>query len=225
MWFGDGMDPVVEWTLAQERVIELVSGAPDTAVRVPACPEWTVLELFSHMVGLGSDVIAGDEPQDHNDAWTAAQVARRRDRGVPQLVAEWRKVAEPLRQWMRERGPRPLADVIIHEQDLRGALRTPGAEDTPGLHAIRDRFTERVAAKLPAGPSVALVGQTWTWTPAGTVAEAPVVLRASDFDLARAVMGRRSAAQLRAWTERGDLTPHLSAFASLGPLPEVDLQS
>jgi hypothetical protein len=35
---------------------------------------------------------------------------------------------------------------------------------------------------------------------------------------------RRSAAQLLSWTERGDLEPHLDAFALLGPLPAVDLR-
>jgi hypothetical protein len=49
------------------------------------------------------------------------------------------------------------------------------------------------------------------------------VVSASDFDLARALVTRRSAAQLRAWTERGDLTAHLPAFALLGPLPTTDL--
>ena len=50
-----------------------------------------------------------------------------------------------------------------------------------------------------------------------------VVVQASDFDLARALVTRRSAAQLRSWTVRGDVTPYLDAFAMLGPLPSADL--
>jgi hypothetical protein len=46
---------------------------------------------------------------------------------------------------------------------------------------------------------------------------------ASDFDLTRALMTRRSAAQLRAWTRRGDIEPYLPAFATLGDLPTADL--
>ena len=42
-------------------------------------------------------------------------------------------------------------------------------------------------------------------------------------DLARALVTRRSAAQLRAWTVRGDVAPYLDAFAMLGPLPAADL--
>ena len=57
----------------------------------------------------------------------------------------------------------------------------------------------------------------------GSAEEAEVVLRASDFDLARALVTRRSANQLRSWTVRGDVTPYLDAFAMLGPLPSADL--
>jgi hypothetical protein len=57
----------------------------------------------------------------------------------------------------------------------------------------------------------------------GSADDAEVVLRSSDFDLARALVTRRSAAQLRSWTVRGDVTPYLDAFAMLGPLPTTDL--
>jgi hypothetical protein len=50
-----------------------------------------------------------------------------------------------------------------------------------------------------------------------------VVVRAPDFELARALMARRSAAQLRSWTVTGDVAPYLAAFATLGTLPSSDL--
>ncbi|HEX5401297.1 MAG TPA: maleylpyruvate isomerase family mycothiol-dependent enzyme [Pseudonocardiaceae bacterium] len=216
------MDPIDEWTKAQQRVITLVAQAtPEQVARpVPACPDWSVRDLFSHMVGLGADVVAGNEPDDHNEAWTSAQVRSRADHDVPTLVAEWRQVAGPLTDWMRERGPRPLNDVIIHEQDIRGALGVPGAQDTPALAAIRDVFAGRFAARLGDVPAIALVGPGWRWMSAS---DPEVVVSASDFDLARALVTRRSAAQLRAWTTRGDITAHLPAFALLGALPDADL--
>jgi uncharacterized protein (TIGR03083 family) len=215
-------DPIEEWSRAQRRVIELVTPlTPAQAqLRVPACPDWTVRDLFSHMVGLGSDVVAGDEPDDHNAAWTDRQVAQRRDHDIAALVAEWERTAAHLVEWMQARGPRPLGDVIIHEQDLRGALGVPGGQDSGGVALIRDRFAPRFAAALPAGVAVALAGDRWTW---GDPATADVVVRASDFDLARALVTRRSAAQLRAWTVRGDVAPALGAFALLGSLPAADL--
>ena len=219
------VDAVAEWGRAQQRVIELVVDLPPdrAATTVPACPDWSIRDLLSHMVGLGVDVVAGDEPDDHNEAWTARQVEARRDRDVAALVAEWREVADPLRGWMRANTTRPLNDVIIHEQDLRGALGVPGGQDTDGLHAIRDRFIGRLAPRVADLPPIALVGERWSWVSQGPVDDAAVIVRAPDFDLARALVTRRSAAQLRAWTARGDVTPYLEAFAMLGSLPSTDL--
>lgn len=218
-------DDIAEWSRAQQRVIALVSGltAERAETTVPACPDWTVRDLLSHMVGLGADVLAGDEPDDHNEEWTARQVDARRGRDVAALVAEWEVVAEPLCAWMAEHGTRPLGDVTIHEQDLRGALGVPGGRDTPAMAALRDRFVGRFAPRLAGLPPIALVGEQWSWCSAGEPADAAVELRAGDFDLARALMTRRSADQLRAWTVRGDVEPYLDAFATLGPLPERDL--
>ena len=100
------MDGIVEWVDAQRRVIDLVGGldAQQGERRVPACPDWTVRDLFSHMVGLGVDVLAGDEPNDHNATWTQRQVDERRGHDLPTLVEEWRGVTEPMQAYMRERG-------------------------------------------------------------------------------------------------------------------------
>ena len=45
------------------------------------------------------------------------------------------------------------------------------------------------------------------------------MVAAPDFELARALLARRSADQIRAWTRSGDVEPVLDAFATLGPLP------
>jgi uncharacterized protein (TIGR03083 family) len=219
------VDEIAEWSRAQERVIALMAAATGEHVErtVPACPDWTARDLFAHMVGLGADVVAGDEPDDHNPDWTAKQVEQRRGRSVADLVTEWRETAAPLREWMAEHGTRPLGDVVIHEQDLRGALGVPGGQDTDGLAAIRDRFAARVGGRLPEGTTLGLVGETWSWASDGGDPErADVVVAAPDFELARAVLARRSADQLRAWARSGDVGPLLDAFATLGPLPEDD---
>ena len=219
------VDAVEEWSRAQQRVIDLVADLPPerAELRVPACPDWTVRDLLSHMVGLGVDVVADDEPDDHNETWTGRQVQTRRGHDVAALVAEWQAVAGPLRDWMRANNVRPLGDVIIHEQDLRGALGVPGGQDSDGVRAIRERFVGRFAPRVADLPPIALVGETWTWVSRGSAEDAEVVLQASDFDLARALVTRRSANQLRSWTVRGDVTPYLDAFAMLGPLPAADL--
>ena len=217
------VDPIAEWSAAQQRVSELVAPLDDAgaATTVPACPDWSVRELLSHMVGLGADVLGGDEPDDHNSTWTQRQVEQRRGRSVAELLAEWDGLADGLRAWMGEHGPRPLGDVVIHEQDIRGALGVSGAHGTAGLRAIRDRMVGAFGGRLDGLPSVALRSDSWTWS--STDGDADVVIEASEFDLSRALVSRRSAAQLRAWTTHGDISPLLGAFAGLGPLPEHDL--
>jgi uncharacterized protein (TIGR03083 family) len=219
------MDAIEEWTRAQGRVIALVQSLSATAahVLVPSCPDWTVRELLSHMVGLDVDVLAGDEPDDHNSTWTQRQVDERAAHDTETIVAEWLTTTAPLQRWMADNSTRPLGDVVIHEQDLRGALNAPGARDTDGLAALRDRMAAGFAAGVAqAGlPTVALVSDSWSFS-AGD-GEPAVTITASEYDLTRALMSRRSATQLRKWTVRGNLEPYLAVFAALGPLPETDL--
>jgi uncharacterized protein (TIGR03083 family) len=219
------VDPVRAWRDAFERVCALVESldADGLAATVPACPDWTVRDLFSHMVGLGADVLAGDEPDDHNSAWTQRQVEARRGRSAADLLAEWRGLADPLMDWMQEHGSRPLNDVVVHEQDLRGAVGVAGGRDSDGLRIVRDRMAGRFAAALGGLPPIALVSGEWTWCSQGEVGDAVVVVEADAFDLARALTSRRTADQLRSWTRRGDVAPYLDAFASLGPLPAAPL--
>ncbi len=216
------MDEVAAWQEAQQRVCDLVEGVdPERMERkVPATPDWTGRDLLSHMVGLGADVLAGDEPDDHNPDWTQAQVDARRDRSAAELVEEWRGLADDLVAWMRENGARPLGDVVIHEQDLRGCLEESGARDTAEFGLVRDRMAKRFASSLDEPSALALVGEQWSL---GDPDSADVVVQASDFDLGRALMSRRTADQLRSWTVRGDLTPYLKSFEVLGPLADEDL--
>ncbi len=215
------MDAIAEWGAARDRVAGLVRNA-DGERAVPACPDWSVRQLLAHMVGLGVDVVAGDEPDDHNATWTQRQVDTRADASIADLLAEWAAVADPLVGWMREHTTRPLNDVIIHEQDLRGALDESGARDTAGLEIVRDRILDRFANRLAGRAPVVLDADGWSWTSPGA-GDPALVVSASAFDLARAVMSRRSAAQLRSWTTHGDLDSYLEAFQVLGPLPVVDL--
>ena len=218
------MDPIEEWTQAQQRVIGLVAGLSSTQAEtvVPACPAWTVRDLLSHMIGLDADVIGGDEPDDHNAAWTQRQVDVRTGRDVATLLDEWHGLADPLREWMGKNGTRPLGDIVIHEQDLRGALGVPGAQATPGLHSLRDRMLGGFAKRVDGLAAITLAGTDWHWSSSGE-ADGAVVVGAADFDLIRALMSRRSEAQLRRWAQGGDIGPYLPAFGALGPLPDIDL--
>ena len=219
------MDAITEWTNAQGRVVELVESLneAETQQAVPACPAWTVTQLLAHMVGLNADVLAGDEPDDHNSAWTQRQVEARAARSPADLVAEWLPLTQPMQDWMRDRGSRPLNDVVIHEQDMRGAVGRPGGRDTDGLVAVRDLMAQRLATRVRAAklPPVQLRSPAWIFSTGD--GQPGLELFASDFDLARALMTRRTADQLRQWSRAGQVDPYLPVFAGLGPLPDRPL--
>ena len=219
------MDAIAEWTNAQRRVLELVESLSDEQCQlgVPACPAWTVTQLLAHMVGLNADVLAGDEPDDHNPAWTRRQVDQRAGRDTTDLITEWRSLTGPMQDWMRQHGVRPLSDVVIHEQDLRGAVGRPGGRDSDGLAAVRDTMAERLAAQIRRAklPPVQLQSPDWMFSTGD--GEPGLELSAPTFDLTRALMTRRTADQLRAWARSGDIGPYLTIFGGLGPLPDRPL--
>lgn len=223
----DDEQRIAQWQAAYERVRALVAEVDPEALeaRVPACPGWTGRELLAHMVGLGADVVDGDEPDDHNEDWTQAQVDARADRTPAQLLEEWDATAPRLVTWMRARGTRPLNDVVIHEQDLRGALGRPGGRGSQGLATVRQVMAGRLGAKVEGLPPLALVAtdEDWSWCSDGPVEDAAVRVEASGFDLGRALVSRRTPQQLASWTVTGDVSAYLPAFAHLGPPPEAPL--
>lgn len=215
-----------EWRAGHERVCALVGQVaaerPDDLEQpVPATPDWSARQLLAHMVGLGVDVLAGDEPDDHHPGWTRAQVDARATSSPADLVAEWRSVAEELETYLREQSPRPLGDLLIHEQDLRGALGRPGARDTEGLAVVRATMAGRLGVAVRAAGLAPLVLEQedgpWRWSSAD--GRPGAVLRADGLDLFRAVTSRRTAAQLEGYRADGDLEPYLPHLALLGPLP------
>src|SRR5206468_11407241 len=80
--------------------------------RVPACPEWTVTDVMSHLAGGVVDVTSGkaaelrginlmDQWRDQDvatarDLMTARQVRERRGRSIESIVDEWRDATESL---------------------------------------------------------------------------------------------------------------------------------
>jgi uncharacterized protein (TIGR03083 family) len=217
-------DPVAEgphaaaYRAAQTRVFGLVAdldGDTAAARMVPATPAWTVHDLLAHLAGVPVDVAAGRTPGRDLDSWTAAQVDARRDRTVPELVAEWRDAwprFAPLLGFLAEAEPlrasQVLFDTLSHEQDLRGALDRPGARDAEGwdlawgfLTAMVTRIRDRaqvgslLLAPTDADPVVAGTGE-----PVATI-------RATRFDLCRAIAGRRSPAQIASWCEAPAVGP------------------
>jgi uncharacterized protein (TIGR03083 family) len=208
------------------RVTDLVAGAlaaDRTAAEraVPACPEWRVRDVVGHLAGACEDVLAGRLDGVASEAWTEAQVSRHAEDDVTDLLRTWNTAAAELEEIVPQFPPAPAAqwvfDAVTHEQDLRGALGMPGARDSDAvgigvtflLHAFGG-FVERAGL-----PSVGVRTEARSWAVGPEPAE--VCFEVSEFELLRALAGRRTAEEVRALAVAGEPEPFLAFFAD-GPL-------
>ena len=187
----------------------------EAARQVPACPEWTIRQVYAHQAGVVADALAGRLEGVATDPWTARQVEERKDRTLTEILDEWESIVEPFESFLETGAapPQVIIDQWSHEQDIRGALDRPGNRDDE-----RAKFSVEALAGVR--------GESWEHAPVEVIGdsgrwvfgkgEPQITLRASDYDLARALLGRRSRAQVEAMDWTGDPAPildHLVVFA------------
>ncbi|MBM3683657.1 MAG: hypothetical protein FJW83_03800 [Actinobacteria bacterium] len=183
--------------------------AAAAALRVPACPEWTVHDVFAHVLGVPTDIMDGRTTDLGSDAWTANQVERFRGRPLDEVLDVWEAIAPRIDAFVDADpiwGLRFNADLVTHEHDLAGALGRPAPRDGAAVEAGLARY-------LPAFHDRSVA--------AGL---APVTPTCSPFELLRALTGRRSSGQMRAlgWPAGVDPTPYLPLLSNYG-VPTEDL--
>ena len=201
--------------------------APELATSVPATPEWSVRDVLAHVVGVTADLNAenfGDSSDP--DAWTAAQVRARRDRTVDELAAEWDGEAprfeDGLRLFGYEIGSHYIGDLLQHVADVKHALGRPRPSDNLTLAVALDFYLisfEQSLDEQQCG-AVQLGAGEESWTLGSGAAIASVT--AERFELFRSLGGRRSEAQVRALSWRGDMDAVVPIFSRY-PLPEADI--
>lgn len=192
----------------RERVTELLRTAPPELLDAiaPATPLWRTRDIASHIVGVATDVVNGNVADAAADHWTAAQVAARFDRPIESLIDEWAE-AGPQVEAIVLALPTSItgqlvADAVTHEHDLRNALGCPGARHSDAL-VIAVTWVIGALGQVydTAGtPSTRFESDTVAAT-AGT-GEPDATVRASTFELGRAIAGRRTLAEIAAydWT-------------------------
>ncbi len=184
--------------LLRSRGPEAVAGLP-----VAACPEWTVHETVSHLVGVGTDIVAGNLEGVATDAWTEAQVAARRGRSLAEVLDEWDAVdpgVEDLSPAFGEVQAQWCMDCLTHVADIRQALGEP--LEIPGRQAMLAMICFTAGGYALYGrqagvPLAHLVADGVAVTDGEGIGPASVALDA--FELLRGLTGRRSPEQLRAW--------------------------
>ena len=178
----------------RERLILLLSALDDAAlaIRVPACPAWSVREVVAHLCAVSQDVLAGRLTRIATEEETAAQVARFKDHDLAGILTAWEDVAPQFERVVGTLGAWPaVVDIASHEHDIRAAVGKPGGRDAEVvwqsagwlLTGLRPPVPLRVAvedAEFRAGP--------------GNGTE--LRLTTSRFEAFRWRMGRRSRAQL-----------------------------
>jgi uncharacterized protein (TIGR03083 family) len=209
------------------RIVDLVRGlSPDELVTtVPATPEWTVRDVVGHLTGVCADVMEGRLEGAATPPWTAAQIDARRAKSLEEVLAEWDERSPAIEAMLAGSGMAVnalVADVVTHEQDIRSALGRPGARDSAGMDAALQIFAGGLDARLRAQgrPAIRIDAGSQEWVlgegdPAATLAT-------NSYDLTRALIGRRSRAQVAAMGWDGDSEPFLDVFAGF-PMSETDL--
>ena len=213
----------------RKRVDELARSLDEEqlARKMPATPDWSAKDLIAHMVGIATDISAGNVEGVGSPPWTQAQVERGRDRTLEDLLDEWGRLAPQISAGLNFLG-RTMAglfvgDLVTHEQDLRGGVGRPGARDSKALEIALDTYAFRFRRKVEkAGMAPVVISDgrnEWSWgdgEPGATVAGEP-------FELLRSLTGRRTPAEMQerlTWT--GDAAAYLPLLPMYG-IPETSL--
>ena len=200
---------------ARERIgVVIAECGPGSAdVAVPACPGWTVKDVVSHLVGIIEDVNAGRLSGPPPDEQTAEEVARHRTQPMDEVLASWSELAPGFEALITQMQIWPgLLDVLSHEHDIRAALGRPGARDDRGVML----GAEQLVAGLDAPVEIVITADPAEGNGvASNDPDAPLVLRATAFEVFRLRLGRRTREQVRqlAWSrDPGDVLDQLFIF-------------
>jgi uncharacterized protein (TIGR03083 family) len=183
------------------RVTEIVRDTEPELLEgpAPATPEWRVRDVLAHLSGVADDVVNGRVQGIASDEWTAAQVEKRRDLSIDDLLADWERWSPAFEQ-MLAAGPleitgQALYDAVTHEHDIRHAIGRPGARDSD---ALEQGWEWQVAVRTVRGaPAIRFVTERGEQIAgAGTPA---VTVQASCFELVRATTGRRTRKEIEAY--------------------------
>ena len=165
-------------------VVNFLSTTPESSADlvVPACPNWTVQQTFSHLVGVPEDLLAGRRDGITSDAWTNAQVQRHAGESLAELRSALEATIASFDAMLPAIPPpsnsQLVMDAVTHELDLREALGVECEESSLPLSVAKAWLLDLIDRR---GPSASAAIES---------------ANCSDLDLVRALTGRRSAAQM-----------------------------
>ncbi|MFN2595509.1 MAG: maleylpyruvate isomerase family mycothiol-dependent enzyme [Actinomycetota bacterium] len=214
----------------RKRVRDMVRAASQEQLdkKVPACPDWSVKDLFAHLVGIGEDTAGMNVDAAGSSEWTQSQVERRGDKSVKEIDDEWEQLAPKIAGVMdaipQGRASALIGDLVTHELDMLGALGAKGGPGEQALLVALERYVKYFGKRVKdAGlPPVTIQtddGHSWV---AGK-GEPGITLTGSKIDLLRTLTGRRTQQEIKQLNWSGDPTPYMSLISNYG-MPQVPLQ-
>lgn len=230
---ADATDHQAIYRGVRRRVTDLVAGLSDPdgamAAPAPATPGWRAHDVLAHLSGGTADIVAGNLEGVASEAWTQAQVDARLDTPVAGLLEEWARCCETVEPLIPDipgaMRTMLLVDAVTHEHDIRGALGDAGARDSDAVaYAFRSLTRGIAAQRAAAGDGALRIVHEAGETQLGE-GEPEATVETTRFEIVRAAVGRRSAAQIGAWSWVGAARPStivLERFAPPRPEPLVE---
>ena len=186
---------------------------------IPACPEWTLRDLLGHQAGEIEDGLNGNMDDMGEPHWTAAQVDRHRHLDLDAVKQKWTAGIEAAGDAAPEMTGGAIADLVIHEFDVRGALGDTGNRSGEIIARAFPMFAGFLdgafrASNVPALKVITDVGEAVIGA-----GEPEGELRTTGFEFLRTVTGRRSISQIRALDWNTDPAPWLEHISLMPPRP------
>lgn len=237
------VDPAAAYLDGKRSLTEVLRAASPQQLeaKVPACPEWTPVDVARHLTGVALDMVEGRMPLDDDpvemwqyddgvrrgNAFTDNHVVQRRERSLDEVLGEWDENTARLLPILRgeQRAPQdipfieivPVTDIAAHLHDVRGALGQPGDRDSAlvalGFASYFASFAMRAAGRNLPPLRVRYDGKERV-TGDG---EPAATWTGERFELFRALAGRRSNEQILAMHWEGDPTPYVPLISNYGP--------
>jgi len=199
------MDPTTSAALYAGTRTRLTNAAraltPDQLnQQVPACPDWTVHNLLSHLTGATAHFLDSNLDGAPGPPWTAVQVDKRRNLSTEAVLDEWSSTGPTLEKLILSGATshpficNPYVDSGTHEADVHGAT---GIGRPP-----RGIWLAGVDWMLP-DPTPIPLGTLVISTPDGIYqlgsTDPFTEVETETYELFRALFGRRSATQIQSW--------------------------
>lgn len=189
--------------------------------KTPTCPDWSTKDVLAHMTGIASDILDGNVAEAATEAWADAQVDKRQDATLSEVLDEWDAKGPLLEDLLSNVAPaiafQFYIDAFTHEWDIRQALGTePVVPDyslvdhtmRPIMEAMTERLDDHSLAPLDLvihGLPRGTYRSTFDASPAARASQPRASIELSAFEFLRVAMGRRSRDQVDAALDTANL--------------------